>query len=543
MNETRVNKIFKNGMIYTLDNKNSWAQAMIVAADRLIYVGSNEGAESWIDAGGEVIDLEGRLVLPSFVEAHAHPSHAVDFFENISLYQLTSVDQYREKILEYTADHPDQLVYRGNGWDNTLFPLHGPGKGILDAIVPDKPLVLISYDYHSMWVNTAMLAFSGITRDTPNPDGGIIERDSQTREPSGTLRETAMKLVEAVLPDFSLEDKVNTLISYQKMAFASGVTMCHDAMLDEDTLAGYKALAAAGALEMIFRGSIAIEPDKPIGEQIEMLLDERANNKDPKFKSNTAKLFVDGVVEGGTAYLLEPYSNQSAYYGELIWEPGVLKEVCTALDKEQIQVHMHVIGDGAARIALDALEHAQQQNGKRDARHLLTHLQLVTPQDIKRFKQLGIVGVPNPFWFKVDEYYSALALPYLGAERANQQYPMRSFLDAGVCMASASDFPVTIPFDPLIGIELGVTRSPVGTVTDEILWPEEKASLEQMITSFTINGAYANFLENETGTLEVGKQADFIVLDQNLFEIEASEISTTKILNTYLQGEEVFQAE
>jgi predicted amidohydrolase YtcJ len=491
----------------------------------------------------EVIDLEGRLVLPSFVDAHAHPSHAVDYFENISLYQLTSIEQYRRKILDYIAEHPDQQFYRGNGWDNTLFPLHGPEKGILDEIIADKPLVLISYDYHSMWVNTAMLALSGITRQTPNPDGGVIEKDSNTGEPSGTLRETAMKLVEAVMPDFSMEDKVNTLISYQKMAFAAGVTMVHDAMLDEDTLTGYKALAASGSMEMNFRGSISIEPDKPMREQIEMLLDQRANNSHSKFQTNTAKLFVDGVVEGGTAYLLEPYSNHSGYYGELIWEPGQLNEVCAALDKEQVQVHMHVIGDGAVRIALDALEFALQQNGKRDARHLLTHLQLVTPRDIARFKQLGVVGVPNPFWFKVDDYYSALALPYLGKERADQQYPMRSFIDAGVRMASASDFPVTIPFDPLIGIELGVTRSPHGTVTDRILLPQERASLEQMISSFTINGAYANFLENETGTLEVGKQADFIVLDQNLFEIPATEIANTKIQNTYLQGEQVFRAE
>jgi len=540
--ENHVSKIFKNGVIYTLDHRVPWAQAMVTTADRLVYVGPNEGIESWMDAEVDVIDLEGRLVLPSFVDAHAHPSHAVDFFENISLYQLTSIEQYRRKILDYITDHPGQQFYRGNGWDNTLFPLHGPGKGILDEIIADKPLVLISYDYHSMWVNTAMLDLSGITRETPNPDGGVIEKDSQTGEPSGTLRETAMKLVEAVVPDYSLEDKVNTLISYQKMALASGVTMVHDAMLDEDTLAGYKALAAAGALKMNFRGSIAIEPDKPIRKQIEFLLEERANNRHPKFQTNTAKLFVDGVVEGGTAYLLEPYSNQSGYHGELIWEPGQLNEVCAALDKEQVQVHMHVIGDGAVRIALDALEYARLQNGKRDARHLLTHLQLVTPEDITRFKQLGVVGVPNPFWFKVDDYYSALALPYLGKERANQQYPMRSFINAGVRMASASDFPVTIPFDPLIGIELGVTRSARGTVTDKILWPQEKASLEQMITSFTINGAYANFLENQTGTLEVGKQADFIILNKNLFEIPATEISNTKIQNTYLQGEEVFRA-
>jgi predicted amidohydrolase YtcJ len=443
---------------------------------------------------------------------------------------------------EFIEAHPERDFYRGSGWDNILFSMRGPDKDFLDGIMPEKPVSLVSYDGHSLWVNSAMLENAGITKDTPDPDGGVIERDPENGEPTGTLRETAMKLVDKVIPGYSAEEKANTLKAYQDMAFRCGVTMCHDAMLDEDNLTGFKDLESGGLLRMNFRASILIEPDKPAAEQIQFMLDQRAGNRHPKFQTNTAKLFVDGVVEGGTAYLLDPYANKADYYGELIWEPGALKEICAALDAQQIQIHIHVIGDAAARIALDALEYALGQNGKRDARHMITHLQLVTPQDILRFKQLDVIGLPNPYWFKVDQDYHMLAVPYLGEQRAKYQYPMRSFLEAGVRMASASDFPVTVPFDPLMGMEIGVTRSPLGTVTDEILWPEERVTLEEMITSFTINGAYSNFMEGQTGSLETGKQADFVVLDQNIFEIPTKEIGNTKVLQTFVDGELVHTA-
>jgi predicted amidohydrolase YtcJ len=217
-----------------------------------------------------------------------------------------------------------------------------------------------------------------------------------------------------------------------------------------------------------------------------------------------------------------------------------LNRLSTALDKEKVQIHVHIIGDAAAHITLDALEYAHKVNGKRDSRHLITHLQLVAPADIQRFRQLAVIGLPQPFWFSVGDYYWQLALPYLGKERADAQYPMRSFIEAGVIMASSSDFPVTIPFDPLIGIQLGITRSEIGLMPEEILWPEEKVTLEQMIASFTIHGAYANFLEKESGSLEIGKQADIVILDQNLFEIPVTDISETKVLLTLVDGKVVF---
>ena len=534
--------VLKNGVFYTLDKNVPWVTAMAISGEKIVGIGSNEDVESFISPDTKVLDLGGKLVFPSFVDAHTHPSHAVDLFENISLYNLDSLEKYSLTMKEFIADHPGRDFYRGSGWNNTLFPLQGPDKKFLDEIMPDKPISLVSYDGHSLWVNSAALEKANITRHTPDPDAGVIERDPGNGEPIGTLRETAMKLVDEVIPGYTAEEKLNTLISYQEMAFQAGVTMCHDAMLDEDNITGFKALETSGALRMNFRGSILIEPGRPTEQQIEYLLDQRANNRHPKFQTNTAKLFVDGVLEGGTAYLLEPYANQDGFFGELIWDPGQLNEVCQALDQEQVQIHIHVIGDAAARIALDALEYAQQHNGKRDARHMITHLQLVAPEDILRFKQLGVIGIPNPYWFKVDEYYHVLAVPYLGEERAKIQYPMRSFIEADVRMASASDFPVTIPFNPLIGIEIGVTRSPVGISTDKILWPEERVSLEDMITSFTYNGAYSNFLEAKTGSLIVGKQADFVVLDQNIFGIPPAEIANTKILQTFIDGEEVYAA-
>lgn len=543
MNLNLDSELFLNGRIYTLDPRNPWVETMLVSGGEIVHLASGEEAAGFVSKGVEVHDLQGRLVLPGFVDAHAHPSHAVDLFEHIDLYQLDSIEDYQARINQFMRDHPGREMYRGSGWDNTLFPLQGPGVGLLDHITGDKPVALISYDYHSMWVNSAMLARAGISRHTPNPEGGVIEREPGTGEPSGTLRETAMRLVEEILPDYSQPERLNTLHSYQERAFKAGVTLCHDAMLDGQAIAAYRALAAAGQLQMNFRGSILVEPGKPTAEQIEMLIEQRHANRGSAFQTNTAKLFVDGVVEGGTAYLLEPYANQPGYQGELIWDPGQLKEICAALDKEQVQIHMHVIGDAAARAALDALEYARSQNGARDARHLLTHMQLVNPADIPRFRQLGVVAVLNPFWFKIDDYYQNLALPYLGAERALRQYPLRSFIGAGVKVASASDFPVTIDFDPLVGIEMGVTRSPVGTTGREVLWPEERASLLEMISTFTLHGAYANFLEQRMGSLEVGKQADFVVLERNIFEIPPEEIASTQVWGTFVRGRQVYQAE
>jgi hypothetical protein len=249
------------------------------------------------------------------------------------------------------------------------------------------------------------------------------------------------------------------------------------------------------------------------------------------------------VVEGGTAFLKEPYLHLPGFRGEPRWEAGKLKLMCAELDKKKFQIHVHAIGDAATALILDAFAYAAEKNGKRDSRNQVTHIQLVAARDILRFKELGVVAVPQPYWFMKDDYYYNLQVPYLGQERADDEYPMAGFFRAGVVVASASDYAVTIPCDPLRAIQIGITRSCLG-VTDpkEILWPEERATLEQMIASFTINGAIANFLEDTTGSIEAGKMADLIVLDRNLFDIPAAEISKAKVILTLFSGKKVFSA-
>jgi len=542
MKKSKSALVFRNGSIYTVDGDRSWAQAIVIQNSLIVYVGPNEGAEPFIRTDSVVVDLQGKMVLPGFVDAHAHPSDAMDLVGNISLYAGQSLEDYLKNISDYVLNHPNRKYYRGSGWADTIFPNLGPVKEALDAILPDRPIALISYDGHSMWVNSVTLDRANITNETQDPAGGRIERDPETGNPSGTLRETAFKLIEDVIPKHSLDERKNTLIEYQKMAAKAGITLVHDAMLDTESITAFNELAEADQLTMRFRGSITFEADQDIQPQIKRMLVERKNNIHPYFQTLSAKLFVDGVIEGGTAYLFEPYAHQPEFRGEPIWRPELLKTTCEALEKEHIQIHLHVIGDAAARITLDALEYSREIHGKRDSRHSVTHLHLVDPVDIHRFKDLEIVGLPQPFWFKVDGYYDELALPYLGQERADKQYPMQSFIEAGVIMASGSDFPVTIPFDPLIGIQAGMTRSLVGSSETRVLWPEERSSLEDMICSFTYNGAYANFLENEIGSLEVGKKADLIVLDKNLFEIPVDEIAKTKVLLTLVDGNEVYRA-
>jgi hypothetical protein len=215
--------------------------------------------------------------------------------------------------------------------------------------------------------------------------------------------------------------------------------------------------------------------------------------------------------------------------------------MCAELDKNKFQIHVHAIGDAATAMILDAFAYAARMNGRRDARNLVTHLQLVVPKDILRFKELGVVAVPQPYWFMKDDYYYTIQVPYLGQKRADAEYPMASFFRTGVTVASGSDYAVTIPCNPLVAIQTGITRSVPG-VSDpkEVLWPEERVTLDQMIASFTINGAQANFLEGVTGSIEVGKMADLVVLDKNLFQIPAGEISSAKVVLTLFEGKEVF---
>jgi len=535
--------VLTNGVVYTVDRNRNFAEAVAIRGDQIVYVGSGEGVQAYIGKSTKVTDLQGKMVLPGFIDSHTHASKTTGLIFSIDLYDGSSVEEYLDIVKKFVEEHPDEKALQGRGWSNPVVPGIGPRKEDLDKIVPDIPIALTSDDGHSLWVNSKALELAGITKDTPNPEGGIIERDPETGEPSGTLRENAMNLVLDLIGGYTVEQYKAGIEEYQRKAAERGVTTVRDPDLLRypNVLEAYEQLAKENKLKIRFRNAITAFPEKG-PEQIEEFVKIRERNQHPLFQVNAVKIFMDGVVEGSTAYLEEPYKHKDTH-GELIWDPEVYKKTAAAADKAGFQLHVHSIGDASTRIALDGMEYAAGQNGLHDARHSLVHLQLVNPEDIARFKKLGAVGVVQPFWFMQEEgFYDEIEVPYLGEERAKREYPMKSFINQGVRVASSSDYIVTPEFNPLHGIQQGITRIAEGeTDPAKIANPAERATLPDMIASFTIDGAYANGVDDITGSIEIGKKADLIVLDKNLFDIPLEEIKNVKVLLTLVEGKEVYR--
>ncbi len=550
-----ADRVFINGRIYTVDQDRSWAEAVAIKKGRFIAVGSNSVVVKHMGPGTEAIDLGGKMALPGFIDSHAHVSSTTNESASLEMFHLDSLNAYLEAVKDFAVLHPDLEVIYGSGWANDLFPPQGPVKEDLDAVISDRPVLLMSEDGHFAWVNSMALAMAGVTKDTVSPKGGIIEKDVLTGTPSGTIRETARDLIQNVLPPFSVDQIKGSIQNFMTEAGRVGITTAHDPLMilpdargqlngfgaSRHNIQAYSEMAQNGKLSLRIRGSVLTDPTAPT-RQIHSIVSTCAHQTHPLFQMTGIKVFVDGVVEGGTAFLLEPYAHMPYTCGEPLWEPGALKDLFAAADREKLQIHIHAIGDAAVRMALDALEHAREKNRNRDSRHLITHLHIVKRSDIPRMAALDVIGVPQPFWHVKGDYFRSIEAKYLGYDRAENGYPMQSMAKAGILLASASDYPVQVPSPPLLGIMLGITRCEPGeTNPDEILGPQERMTLEEMIAGFTINGAYANFLEHETGSIETGKKADMIVLENNLFEIPTNEIADTNVLMTLFEGRTVYR--
>ncbi len=544
----KADVVLENGVIYTVDGQGTVAEAMAVRGDTIVFVGSSSGAEEWIDDGTKVIDLQGRLVLPGLIDSHAHATSGVSDIYEVPLYGIGSVGEYQAAISDFLAEAPDLEALQGAGWINSVFGEHGPTAAMLDEVCPDIPAVLYSEDYHSVWVNSRALEAAGVDADTPEVEGGVIERD-EDGDPTGTLRENAVELVADVIPAYTTEQLIEGLAYFQDFAHSLGLTTVYIPSMPSGDTAALEALHdfdASGEMTIRFPTAMDVSPEDG-ASRVDEILAAKAAEAGGNYEIVAAKIFMDGVLEGVTAYLEEPYDIRPGYKGELLWDPQHYNEMCAALDKAGVQIHVHSIGDAATRITLDGFAYARQENGARDSRNMITHLQLVNEADIARFADLGVIAVPQPYWFVVDTYYDQ-AVEYVGQARADKQYPMKSFFDAGVTVASASDYPVSWPPDPMLAIEIGVTRTvPQGSDIyvdpdyDTALWPTQCVTVEQMIESFTINGARAIFKEDQIGSLEVGKKADLVVLSQNILTIDPKQIHSTVPLLTYFAGKEVYR--
>ena len=530
--------VLRNGRIYTLDEARTWAEALAVDDGRIVFVGPNAGVDAFAGPETRFVDLEGRMVLPGFHDSHVHPVSGGVELGQCNLNGLATREGLFTAIEECAARTPDEEWLVGGGWDLLLFPGANPHRSDLDRLSPNQPTYLSSYDAHSSWVNSRALDIAGIDTTTPDPPNGHIERDPKTGEPTGTLRESASALVSKHLPPLRSEDYAEGLKRALRIANEFGITSLIEASASEAYLAAYAALARSRELTARVRVSLTVDDSK--GEsQVEELLQRRARYRAEGIRADAAKIYVDGVIESGTAALLEPYADLG-HRGELNFTPEVLDRIVTRLDKEGFQIHVHAIGDRAIRASLDAFEKARSANGLRDSRHHISHIELFHPDDIPRFRSLGVVANFQPLWAFDDAYITDLTEPQLGPDRSRWLYPIKSLKDSGAVLAAGSDWSVS-SMNPLDGIQVAVTRRDL-TAPEGSSWiPEERVDLDTILAAYTRGGAYVQHQETLTGSLEVGKRADVIVLEKNLFEVPETEIHRVKVLLTLLDGKEVFR--
>ena len=530
--------VLRGGPIYTQNAARSWARALAIRDGILTYVGTERGVERFITPHTHVVELDGRTVLPSFQDAHIHPIYSG--VQAASLCDLSgdrNAEEYVQTIARYAEQNPDIAWISGGGWLMSAFPSGIPDRRLIDAVVWDRPVYLSSADGHSVWLNSKALAVAGITRDTPDPEDGRIDRDPDTGEPVGALQEGAMDLVE--LPAWTPQQRSTGLHYALTHLNSLGITAFQDAgeAGSAGNLETYYDFAASGALTARVVASLWWERGRGL-EQIDELVAKRAKFTRGRLRATTIKIMQDGVLENHTASLLEPYVGVAGQRGVPFVEPEALKEIVTRLDQEGFQVHFHAIGDAAIRQALDAIEAARTRNGDRGNRHHISHIELFDPADIPRFRQLDVVANFQPLWAYAEEYITDLTIPFLGPERSRWLYPIASLFDSGAVVAFGSDWNVSSA-NPFEEMEVAITRMGPAGETDVPFLPHQRIDLASALAAFTINAAYVNGIDDRTGSIEVGKLADLIVVDQNPFVVPPSELSELRVLLTLLEGKPV----
>jgi predicted amidohydrolase YtcJ len=541
--------VFAGGPVFTANSVRSRASAVAVADGRIVAVGHD--VSDLIGPSTEVVDLAGRLLVPGFQDAHVHPVWGGLDILRCNLAPYGTQPEYLDAIAAYSAAHPDDEWVLGGGWSMSAFPGGTPTAAALDTVVPDRPAFLPNRDGHGAWVNSAALRVAGIDRDTPDPADGRIERDA-AGDPTGTLHEGAMTLVNRLLPAEPPSRLVDALLEGQRYLHGYGVTAWQDAIVGSYGDAGdpgpaYLTAAESGALTARVVG--AIWWDRTAGlEQIPSLVERRSRYRAGRFAATSIKIMQDGIAENYTASMLEPYCDGHGHAtdnsGITFVDPSILDEAVPQLDALGFQVHFHAIGDRAVRECLDAVEKALARNGRNDNRHHIAHLQVVHPDDIPRFRGLGVAANMQSLWAALEPQMVDLTLPFLGSPRGAWQYPFGDLQRSGAVLAAGSDWSVSSP-NPLAAIHTAVNRLAAPDYAEgayEPFLPEQAIDLATSLTAYTAGSAWVNHLDDVTGTVEVGKYADLVVLDRDPFAAPADEIASARVLQTFVEGERVYAA-
>lgn len=535
--------VLLGGRVLTMDARRTRVEAVAVDQGRIVSVGPSAAVRRLAGPRTRVVELAGRTVLPGFQDAHVHPVLAGVGMLRCPLNDVPArPNAYVDAIAAYAAAHPDLAWVEGDGWYMAAFPGGTPRREDLDRAVPDRPAIFQNRDGHGAWVNSRALEAAGVDRTTPDPPDGRIERDPDGT-PTGTLHEGAIHLVDRLLPKPSAEERVQGLGLAQAVLHGWGITAWQDAIATPEDLAAYRTFAERGLLTGRAIACQWWERDRG-ADQVDEMIEARRISAIGRLTAGTVKMMLDGVIEAFTAAMLDPYldgdGRPTANRGMSFIDPDALKSYVTRLDAAGFQVHFHALGDRAVREALDAIEAARAANGPRDARHHLAHLQVVDPADARRFARLGAVANIQPLWACRDEQVVALTLPFLRPDRAALMYPFRSLARAGAILAGGSDWTVSTA-DVLAEVEVAITRRDRSGPDQSPLVAEEALDLADALAAFTSGSAYVNHLDDVTGTIEVGKLADLVVLDRDI-EAAPELMADGRVLLTVVEGTAVYDA-
>ncbi len=541
--KSAADTILINGNIYTVNTKQPWAHALAIRTGKIVAVGDDSQIEKLRGPATKVIDAGGKLVLPGFVDCHIHFLEGSISLGQANLEGAKNPADIQRILRDYAAHHTGNTWILGGGWNYAMFGDENlPHKKYLDELFPDRPVFLSGYDGHTSWANSKALALAGITKDTPNPPNGAIVRDPKTGEATGALKESASRLVGNFVPKPTRAEKLAALRAGIHWANENGLTRVHSAGGDFEDFDLYDELRRGGELTLRMYIAYFLNPPELRPKDMDLIEAARRKYTGDWLSAGVVKMMIDGVVESHTAAMLDPYTDDPSTKGKLFWDPEKYKSAVAELDKRGLQLFTHAIGDYAVRTALDAYENAEIVNHTHDRRPRIEHIETITAADIPRFGKLGVIASMQPLHAYPDEDTLRVWAGNVGPDRASRAWAWNSILKTGGRLAFGSDWNV-VTLNPWEGLQMAVTRQTVEGTPEGGWLPQYSVTLPQAVEAYTLGAAYAGRRETTEGSIEPGKLADFLIVSQNIFEIDPHAIAKTKVIKTIVGGKVVYEAD
>jgi len=539
--------VFINAKAYTLDENKPWADAIAIKGNTIVYVGGNEGA---LALGGDNTvqhNLNGKMLLPGFIDTHMHPIEGGAYANALSLETFGTVGAWVQAIADYANVNSDAPLLFGYGFLATTFGPTGPTRQLIDAVVPDRPVLIMDEGFHAAWANTKALEELNISQDTADPVPGFsyYKRDADGNA-TGYLLEgaagMAMRRLNAISDDIIIDGTAHVI----EVLNSYGVTSVFDAGVGsrgDSLLKILRQLEKAGDLTVRIVGSSQPSGPEDVESAVDRVDHSRSTVKGDRFHYRMLKIMQDGTIEGRTAAMFEDYQGEPGNSGETVFTEAQMTQMVVAAASKKIDVHIHALGERAVHEALNSIEAARTAHATSSSRFTICHIEVVTDEDLQRFAELDVIAQSTPFWASYDTY----GKPFVSEDQFNRYWRFNSLKKLGVRLTWGSDFPASgagmLGMSPVLQMEVGQTRQEPGE-PDAPVQPRQSERLDMvtMIRGYTIDAAYQLHMEDEIGTLEVGKKADLVILDRNLFDTDVYDIHTTRVMMTVMDGDIVYEA-